>query len=281
MDKLKVENLTKIYNKKNVLNNLNFEVKSGEFLSISYGTLIFLAVAAFLTVKLVAEIIYRYLKKTPLSLVILFSIFMLFNNKLLCLMARPYVYEFVIAAGYCFVTAGVSIFLQYLRTERKKYLLISCTLMSLAVACRPPTLFISIIIFAKLLYDVVQQIKIKKLKEIIPVILLSLIPYLIVGILLMIYNYVRFENIFEFGANYQVSVTDFRNFGTNINRILIGLLAYFFSPVNFITEFPFVTSQNWVPEYNGYYFSIGIGGGYFATSIIGIILLFTIKRLLS
>lgn len=34
MDKIKVENLTKIYGKKTVLNNLNFEVKTGEFLSI-------------------------------------------------------------------------------------------------------------------------------------------------------------------------------------------------------------------------------------------------------
>ena len=34
MDKLQVENLTKIYNKKTILNSLNFSVKNGEFLSI-------------------------------------------------------------------------------------------------------------------------------------------------------------------------------------------------------------------------------------------------------
>ena len=34
MDSLKIENLTKIYNKKTVLDNISFEVKSGEFLSI-------------------------------------------------------------------------------------------------------------------------------------------------------------------------------------------------------------------------------------------------------
>ena len=248
---------------------------TGEFLSISYGTLFFLALAAFFTVKLVAEIIHRYFKKTPLSLVILFSIFMLFNNKLLCLMSRPYVYEFVIAAGYCFVMAGVSIFLEYLRTQRKSRLLMACILMALAVACRPPTLFISIIIFIKLLYDIIHKIKKKQTREIVPVILIIIIPYLIVGILLMIYNYVRFENIFEFGANYQVSVTDFRKFGTNINRILIGLSTYFISPVSLIPNFPFITAYNWVPEYNGFYYSLPIGGGYFATSIIGLILVFT------
>lgn len=34
MDNLKIENLTKIYNGKTVLNNISFEVKDGEFLSI-------------------------------------------------------------------------------------------------------------------------------------------------------------------------------------------------------------------------------------------------------
>ena len=34
MDNLEIKNLTKIYNKKKVLNNINFKVKNGEFLSI-------------------------------------------------------------------------------------------------------------------------------------------------------------------------------------------------------------------------------------------------------
>ena len=35
MDNLKIENLTKIYDGKTVLNKISFEVKSGEFLSIT------------------------------------------------------------------------------------------------------------------------------------------------------------------------------------------------------------------------------------------------------
>ena len=34
MDKLNIKNLTKVYSKKTVLNNISFNVKSGEFLSI-------------------------------------------------------------------------------------------------------------------------------------------------------------------------------------------------------------------------------------------------------
>ena len=34
MTNLKIENLTKVYNKKTVLNNVSFSVNNGEFLSI-------------------------------------------------------------------------------------------------------------------------------------------------------------------------------------------------------------------------------------------------------
>lgn len=251
---------------------LPFNLITGEYLPIHVGTFIFLAIGAIFTIKLLKEIIYRYYKKVPFALVVIFSLFILFNNKILGVMARPHVYEFVIAAGYCFVMAGLYMFFKYLRCNKKRQLFGSCLLMALAVACRPPTLFISIIIFIKLIYDIIQKIKDKKIKETIPVITIAIIPYAIIGILLMLYNYIRFENIFEFGANYQVSVTDFRRFGMDINRIFIGLTAYFISPVKVIPTFPFVTSENWLPEYNGYYFSIAVGGGYFATSLIGIVI---------
>lgn len=185
-------------------------------------------------------------------------------------MSRPFTYELVSSAGYCFVMAGVSIFLQYLRTSNKRDLIISSSLMALAVACRPTMIFASILIFVKIIFDIISK---KDKYEKIKIGLNVLIPYAIVGILLMIYNYMRFGNIFEFGANYQISVTDFRNFGFNINRVIIGIVTYLFSPLKFISDFPFVISENWLPEYNGFYYSQPIGGGYFVTSIIGMVII--------
>lgn len=39
-------------------------------------------------------------------------------------------------------------------------------------------------------------------------------------------------------------------------------------------DFPFVLSENFMPEYMGFYYSQPIGGGYFTTTIIGIIIIF-------
>lgn len=252
----------------------------GEYLNISVGIFIFLAFGAIYTVKLLKEIINRYYKNIPVALIIILSAFMLFNNKILWTMSRPQVYELVISAGYCFVMAGMYTFFKYLNNRKKIQLFISCLLMALAVACRPTTLLISIIILVFLTKDLIKKIKNNEKKEARNIIITAITPYIIVGILLMTYNYIRFNNIFEFGANYQISVTDFRTFGFNIKRAFIGLTDYFLSPIKIIPEFPFVTSENWQPEYTGFYYSQSIGGGYFATSLIGIVLLLipTIKN---
>lgn len=247
---------------------------TGDFMYMEFATFVFLAISAIFTVKLFSEIIYRYYKKIPLSLVVLLCTFALFNNKILWTMSRPWTYEFVISAGYCFVMAGMYYFFKYLRLKRTSYLFASCLLMALSVACRPTCLLASIFIFAKLVYDFIKDIKDKKVdSKYISKLVICMLPYLIIGGLLMIYNYIRFGNIVEFGSNYQMSVTDFRNFGFNINRAIIGTITFLFSPIKFNWDFPFVTSTSFMPEYMGYYYSQPVGGGYFTVTIIGIVIL--------
>ena len=92
---------------------------TGLYIGVSFGTFIFLAIGEILTVKLFSEIIYRYYKHTPFYLVILMCIFLLFNNKILWVLSRPAVYEFVVSAGYCFIMAGMYYFFKYLRTRKE------------------------------------------------------------------------------------------------------------------------------------------------------------------
>lgn len=248
---------------------------TNNFLYIEFGTFIFLATSAIFTVKLFAEIIYRYFKKVPFYLVVLLCTFVLFNNKILWVMSRPWTYEFVISAGYCFVMIGMYEFFKYLRLNRTPYLFLACLFMALSVACRPTCLFASLFIIIKISYDLVKNIQNKTVNVNYMIkLIICLLPYVIVGVSLMAYNYIRFGNIFEFGANYQISVTDFRYFGFNINRVIIGIITFLCSPIKFCLDFPFVFSENFMPEYMGFYYSQPIGGGYLTTSIIGIIILF-------
>lgn len=71
-------------------------------------------------------------------------------------------------------------------------------------------------------------------KKIFGGLLLAALPYLVVGILLMIYNYVRFENPFEFGLSYQLTALDvtpenlFKNikFSDKVNDMLYYLVGF-------------------------------------------------------
>lgn len=248
---------------------------TGRFMYIEFGTFLFLAISSIFTVKLFAEVIYRYFKNTPFYLVILLCTFALFNNKILWVMSRPWTYEFVISAGYCFVMIGMYEFFKYLRLNRMPYLFLACLFMALSVACRPTCLFTSICIILKIVYDLIKNIKNRTInRKYVVKLIICMLPYLIVGVSLMADNYIRFGNILEFGANYQISVTDFRYFGFNINRVIIGIITFLCSPIKFCLDFPFVFSENFMPEYMGFYYSQPIGGGYFTTSIIGIIILF-------
>ena len=70
-------------------------------------------------------------------------------------------------------------------------------------------------------------------------------PYIIIGALLMLYNYVRFENPFEFGQSYQLTVADQTAYGSLLSRLSVrGLLngaTYFLTrSEDLIADFPHI-----------------------------------------
>lgn len=71
-------------------------------------------------------------------------------------------------------------------------------------------------------------------------------PYVVVAVLLMGYNYVRFENPFEFGQTWQLTSADQSNYGDLVSRmdlirILNGILQNFISYVSLKEEFPHIS----------------------------------------
>lgn len=73
-------------------------------------------------------------------------------------------------------------------------------------------------------------------------------PYIVIAILLMSYNYVRFESPFEFGQAYQLTTADQSNYGSvlsyfsqsNMFRILNGVFYNFVNFNSFCEGFPYV-----------------------------------------
>ena len=78
-------------------------------------------------------------------------------------------------------------------------------------------------------------------------ILAVLSPYIVIGVLLMLYNYVRFDSIFEFGQSYQLTKADQSGYGSLAAqfgpvRILDGVLQNFFACPPLKYTFPFISA---------------------------------------
>lgn len=93
----------------------------------------------------------------------------------------------------------------------------------------------------------------------------------------MIYNYIRFENPFEFGAKYQLTVINMGALKSRIFAIPTGIIANIFSIPNFIPDFPFITNHNKLLEFYGYYYIENMIGGLFMIAPICFMNFFVIK----
>ena len=125
--------------------------------------------------------------------------------------------------------------------------------MALAVGCRP-TLVLASIILIPFLYQILKQAYgNKSLKK---TFISIIVPYIIVAIPLMIYNYARFGNIFEFGAKYQLTIVDVTNLSERYKDIPKGLYQYLIQPPHLKEEIPYMsidysTEGNTDNYYNG------------------------------
>ena len=78
-----------------------------------------------------------------------------------------------------------------------------------------------------------------------------LLPYVIVALLLMIYNDARFNSPWDFGATYSLTNNDMNLRGNSISRMLLGLLTFLFQPASVNSVFPFLHSADLEYSYMG------------------------------
>ena len=173
--------------------------------------------------------------------------------------SAPALYCTAIVSAVCLMVWSIIFFLKgaWLEKDNKNstlYLLVGAFLGALAFGCRPPVALANIIVVAVVfqIYKNNNSGDSDKLNKLIGII----VPYLIIGILLMMYNYARFDNVFEFGQSYQLTLVDQHDYGRfensfNIKRILLSTFLNFYAKSEFDDSFPFI----W---FNGVFFNFPI-----------------------
>ena len=240
---------------------------TGKYLQTSFVCLGVSVIILILLKEILCKFIKRYFEELPFKLVVLFLITLFAGSMILYMNGAARVYELLILSGVCFVLAGILCVLKSMEEPEKRYryIFLSCFFMALSVACRPTNLLASIIILPYLLKVFIEDMKNfgQDKKSLIKCVFSIGIPYIIVAIPLMWYNYARFESIFEFGANYQLTINNIGALKSGIYAIPTGLICNLFSIPKFITTFPFVQNYSETMTFYGFYFVENMLGGLF------------------
>ncbi len=230
---------------------LPWRLVTGTFLELDYATLLFCLLGLFGIYGLYSRIVPQKFPQLPFLFYILgFLLLFTLLNLSWCL-RRGLVYELAISSGFCFLIWGI--FLIWRGCEfrasgrlQTAFLAAGGLCAALAVGCRP-TLLLAFPLIPVMLWPAIRSRNLAAMAAL-------LIPCLLVGALLMKYNYERFGSVFEFGIHYQLteaneSVSSFR---TGISGTLLSVLAYLFTPFRIDMQFPFLHLSALKIPYNGF-----------------------------
>ena len=185
------------------------------------------------------------------------------------------IYELSPLGGLVCILAGINLVYEGVHRENKNTLFLSLGALAfaLAVGCKASYLLASIVVLPLILNYLANKGNSEKknklaryfanifCKENIKTIVAVAIPYVVIGVLLMVYNQVRFGSPFDFGVAHQLTVYDTSYFKlTSISKlptvIQNGLLKLPRTSINF----PFLELPDVGIGYHGYLFAMaGIG----------------------
>ena len=225
---------------------LPFKVLTGTTLLAYQATQIFAAlsiVGIFVLFRLLAD---RFFKKLSFGIYISLSVAVSVISVWFSI-GQPALYCTAITSAICLMVWSIYFFSRAIwmtKSENKQILFaaIGSLLGALAFGCRPPIALANLIVIPFVIMFVRQR---KFSLAVLGKLVLAALPYLVVGALLMTYNYVRFDNPLEFGQAYQLTVTDqtqytFFNFQHNFNGYIYQIFLNFFGLPETTVTFPYI-----------------------------------------
>ena len=185
------------------------------------------------------------------------------------------IYELSPLGGLICILAGINLVYEGVHRENKNTLLLSLGALAfaLAVGCKASFLLASIVVLPLILNYLASKGNSEKknklaryfanifCKENIKTIVAIAIPYVVIGVLLMIYNQVRFGSPFDFGVAHQLTVYDTSYFKlTSISKLPTVIQNGLLELPETSANFPFIELADTEVTYHGYLFAMaGIG----------------------
>lgn len=229
---------TSLYNKKIylyfgltpvLLFYLPFNLITNLYLTDKLLMFIFSFLSFILSLFLINKMTKKY-KNIPNNIIILCIFLIGCCNLLPFLILISFIYQITVIMANVFLLSSFCLLYYYINVNNikiKNIIVVFISLfLSLSVGTRPHYILFIPVFFSSIIY--LQYMKSKSLKLCYKTILIFLIPCFIYGTILALYNYLRFDSIFEFGWQYQLNSHNQSEFTITLKDFIIGLKNIFF-----------------------------------------------------
>ena len=198
-----------------------------------------------LSLFLVKKVIEKYTNVSSNFKIL--SLFLIgFCNLLPFIITNIFIYQVAVLTANVLLLISFCLFYYYVTGNniKIKYSLIFfiSLFLCLSVGARPHYVLFIPIFFSSIIY--LQFNEKSSNQEIVKSIFLFLIPCLIYGTILALYNYIRFDSIFEFGWRHQLTSNNQLEFVPKFKDFIIGLKNNFFTLPTINDETFFSLTQN-------------------------------------
>jgi Tfp pilus assembly protein PilF len=214
-----------------------FAALTGHYLFHRQAVVIFCAIGFLASVGLLRALWQRYFTEVSLGVVVACAVALGLATGVPVLLSRSDVWEVPISCGYMLTMLALgAIWCALHDTEQRcRWLMAASAAYGLAVGARPSLLFGAII----LLVPVAQARR--EGRQMGASLLAAIVPIVLIGSGLMLYNALRFDNPLEFGMRYQL--TDKRQIARqffSLHHLWFNFRVYFLEPVRWRAHPPFV-----------------------------------------
>ncbi len=201
-------------------------------------------------------VIRKMCRDVPLALAVLGLVAVIFGSLVLPLAFEFKFYYLAVLSGVGFVAAFLYFLLKayYEKKDRRRIIYLILTgLAAAGIAASRPTLLLYCVIAAVPAIFIFTDKKIKARSKVCYSAAI-IAPVILGAIGLMYYNYIRFESPFEFGFNYQVTVSIAKANTMTVGMIPPMIYHFFFQQPDFSTHFPYLHMRSreleLYPRYN-------------------------------
>ena len=241
---------------------LPYAVITGEYLQTGVAVTVFCIVGFLAASWLWLALRRRYFPTSVVGTGALGVLVLGMSSHVLALVRRPMVWELPIASGFAFVMLALIALYAAVHGRRPLVALgLAGLSLGLAVASRPPNLFGALMLVPPLWWMVWSNPRPAKVWW--RYALAAGTGLAVCGVAMLAHNYARFDHPLEFGQNYQLtSSRELSNRHFGLDFIAQNLRSYYFLPLQWSWEFPFVSAHalGWSnPDYAGSEEMCGLG----------------------